>query len=269
MNALVAAPLVEILRELAEQLGRVADGLESTAKEEPMVVLAGVSADVVGRLLTMRAGLVGVDQPSGAPEEFVDGKIEGLEVAIAMLGGKVPKERRRARGDTAGTSDAPKQSNANHLEVSPGRALVEERILSVLASRQGQDTPDGELAVRTVYRLSGSFTAALGKLRAEGLLEGSGNENRITMAGLTWAPIGLCPVVLLREAWRRKLKTATNAILDYLLETPTIVRSAEEIAEACGYQLSGSFTAAIAELVRLELVDRRAVNRYEASRLLR
>ena len=178
MNALVATPLREAIVKLAAELGRVADEISHSATPLPQ------SGDVVERLLTIRAGLVGVDQPNGDAADFVAGKVEGLEVAISMLGGKVPKEKRRKEdGFLAERRRLLSLPNSYTGTVIPSKLAkvsgAGDRLLHVLRVRGPQTR--AQLAIASCYSVrSGSYAAALARLREEALVS-DGEDGRIEL----------------------------------------------------------------------------------------
>jgi len=133
----------------------------------------------------------------------------------------------------------------------------EHAILNVLATRKPSKTTVEQVAILAGYRLSGSFNAALARLRADNLIAGPGSDLEITPAGIREAgPVTPLPKGRdLVAYWQRQLGPAEGRILGVVATHPRGI-TVEHIADATGYQRSGSFNAALAKLRKLELITR-------------
>lgn len=132
-------------------------------------------------------------------------------------------------------------------------APCETAILTALA-QYGIRT-DKQLAVLTGYRLSGTFGAALANLRSAGYIM-RGTPIRITDDGKkTIGRVEPLPSgAALFEHWAEKLSPCEVSILEALRAYGEM--KAETIAEMTHYQMSGTFSGALATLRKLGLVKR-------------
>jgi hypothetical protein len=134
---------------------------------------------------------------------------------------------------------------------------MEKTILSVLAQYPATGRSAPQVAIQAGYALSGSFSNAVSNLRTAGFIEGGSDQLRITSAGLEnnggADPLPLGPGLL--EYWRRQLPNMERMILETVSKNYPIGK--EALAEACGYQMSGSFSNALSKLRTLGLVNGR------------
>lgn len=188
----------------------------------------------------------------------------------AMNGVNEQRERALESGhkfEAPGFSKASRQREITSDNSSLGKC--ERAIMSVLAQYpQGRNSK--QVAVISGYSItSGSFAAALGKLRAEGYITGSASRIEITKDGL--AVLGAVDRLpqgrALAEYWYAQLDKCEREILRYAVDGYPKSFPIADIATATGYSpTSGSLAAAIGKLRKLELVDGRGEVR--ASELL-
>ncbi len=124
----------------------------------------------------------------------------------------------------------------------------ERKVLTVLAQHATHDDGDKGLTQKTVaaragYSLSGTFSNILGALRGKGLITGTGQAPLvITAEGLTQLgtyeemPLG----AELLTWWKAKCSGPEGKVLDALATGGSMSQS--DLAAACGYSLSGTFS---------------------------
>lgn len=147
-----------------------------------------------------------------------------------------------------------------------GRA--ERALLAVMAQRIPKSSSRTQIAVLSGYSSgSSTFANALGKLRTLELVEGRGDDNRITEAGLEALgehdapPRGRALVTW----WLGKLGKAERAMLECLIASYPAALTKEEISGATGYSgNSSTFANALGRLRTLELVEGRGDARASA-----
>lgn len=155
--------------------------------------------------------------------------------------------KREAEASGYQTTD-PRYSGADDTKQAGGDITGPERkVLAVLA--QHADQHAGGLTQKTVaaragYSLSGTFSNILGSLRSKSLITGTGssplvitNEGKIQLGHYEWLP---APGVELREWWKTKCSGPEGKVLDALATGGSMSQS--DLAAACGYSLSGTFS---------------------------
>ena len=132
----------------------------------------------------------------------------------------------------------------------------ERKILAALAQY-----PPGrsktQVAILTGYsHKGGAFNNYLSALRSKGLIEGSGDNLKITEMGLSTGPYEPLPSGQeLIEFWIRQLGKAERAALSSLIEAYPSSLTKEGIAAVAGYEPNGgSFNNALSKLRTLELI---------------
>jgi len=122
----------------------------------------------------------------------------------------------------------------------------ERAILGVLANfQEGCDI--GKIAVLAGYRIQGSFRNSLSQLRSLGYLSGSSSETmRITNEGFAAIQDGYTPLPKGKDLiayWmnHRSFGKCEKAILEYLTSEYPSGKTIDQIAEATGYRVQGSF----------------------------
>lgn len=237
-GAAAFAPFVVYLRKLAKVYDMNADDRAVGLLQAADILEAG------------RAVLV--DEPASSPAPAAGGRGYFVKPAVSSV-----ETRRAARGLAAGlrklvTAPAPRMAKpATSGEMSRcGRS-----ILAVLVQR-GRPTTRVQLSILSGYRQSGSFTAALADLRRRVLITGDAKGFAVTDAGRAAAgrvealPTG--PGLL--EYWSTRLGECASTLLQVLAAAYPSEVTRDELAQRTGYRLSGSFTAALAQLRALELV---------------
>ena len=139
--------------------------------------------------------------------------------------------------------------NPRYSGAEPGDLTGPERkVLTVLAQHSTHDDGDKGLTQKTVaaragYSLSGTFSNILGALRGKGLITGTGQAPLvITAEGLTQLgtyeemPLG----AELLTWWKAKCSGPEGKVLDALATGGSMSQS--DLAAACGYSLSGTFS---------------------------
>jgi hypothetical protein len=113
----------------------------------------------------------------------------------------------------------------------------------------------------TGYAVSGGgFNNYLGALRSRGLIEGDGDNLRITESGMralgSWEPLPAGSALV--DYWRARLGKAERLILEALTEVYPDALSKEQVAAKAGYEPSGGgFNNALGRLRTLELIQGR------------
>lgn len=144
------------------------------------------------------------------------------------------------------------------IKMTNGHGLPKcDRAILIALVTYGPST-DRRLSILTRYARSGSFTAALARLRAAGFITtASGEGISATTAGTAHlGPVEPLPRgAALLDYWIDRCGPCGGSILDVLVRAYPAEISSDRLAEATHYKLSGSFTAALAELRALGLVD--------------
>lgn len=136
---------------------------------------------------------------------------------------------------------------------------MEKTILAVLALYPGKGRSAAQVAIQSGYSMSGSFSNAISNLRTSGFIEGGRDRIMITAAGVDKNG-GAEPLPLgagLLDYWRGQLPLMERTILDAVARSSPVGKP--ELAEMCGYRLSGSFSNALSKLRTLGLVSGRGV----------
>jgi hypothetical protein len=148
------------------------------------------------------------------------------------------------------------------LSVGTGEKMAggERKILTALAQY-----PDGrtkrQASMLAGYAINGGgFNNYLSALRSKGWMEGSGENLRITLAGLdalgAFDPLPTGDALI--EHWKNQLEKAPRAILTALVETWPSAMTKEDVAAAAGYEPGGGgFNNALSRLRTLELIEGR------------
>ena len=218
--------------------------------------------------------------------EGTRGIIEGIQLSINTLRGRgveiddpAPPKTRAKRSSSPSSSlltstsivrNETKKTKATPTEVTPAThpALdkMQTAILLVAAGRYPEPTSDEMLSILTVYKRSGSFTAALGELRAQGLIEGDGSSNVVTSEGMgrVVVPVpGDRRVVrgsALAQRWIAKLERMEAKLLEASLALAKSMNSPisdDALAREADYRRSGSFTHALGRLRAIGLIGRK------------
>ena len=211
------------------------------------------------------------NEPDTVEHEHKKGIVVGMQMAIDKIcketGIEVddpppPKARRRALPTTAPASlvAVPAAEIAPHT--TNGLSKMAARLLRTAVAR-GRPIPNDELATLSGYSTSGSFSEALADLRDGGLFSGNGSANKVTPLGVARAgkvqPLPTGQKLLAH--WQSKLDVMPAKLLGVIVEIAAqqhedaIPNNA--IAEAAEYQMSGSFSSAMARLRKLNLIDRK------------
>lgn len=135
----------------------------------------------------------------------------------------------------------------------------ERKILAALA-QYPRGRSKTQVAILTGYsHKGGAFNNYLSALRGKELIEGSGDNIRITEQGLATGPYEPLPSgQALIEFWMRQLGRAERAILSCLIEAYSSSLTKEEIAAITGYEANGGgFNNALSKLRTLELIHGR------------
>lgn len=135
----------------------------------------------------------------------------------------------------------------------------ERKILAALAQYPRGRTKI-QVAILTGYsHKGGAFNNYLSALRSKGLIEGSGDNLRITDEGAATGPYTPLPVgEELIEHWMSQLGKAERSVLSVLIEAYPLGLAKEEVAARSGYEASGGgFNNALSRLRTLELIQGR------------
>ncbi|HZH33014.1 MAG TPA: helicase HerA-like domain-containing protein [Pyrinomonadaceae bacterium] len=166
-------------------------------------------------------------------------------------------------GRNGGSSHQPQQprpqpkraATSEDIKLSGG----ERKILAALA-QYPQGRTKTQIAILTGYsHKGGAFNNYLSSLRSKGLVEGSGDNIRITADGLATGPYEALPSGSeLIEFWMRQLGKAERSILTVLVDSYPRALSKEDVAALSGYEASGGgFNNALSKLRTLELIQGR------------
>jgi hypothetical protein len=133
------------------------------------------------------------------------------------------------------------------------------RVLTALTQFDPEPLDNQRIAVLAGYSVtSGSFGTTLGDLRRAGYIEGGGDQNRITPAGLAaLGPFEELPTGHeLRRYWISKLPRQAATILKVLCDAFPEELRADQVAVAADYSpTSGSFGTALGRLRTLRLIE--------------
>lgn len=132
----------------------------------------------------------------------------------------------------------------------------ERKILAALA-QYPRGRSKTQVAILTGYsHKGGAFNNYLSALRSKGLIEGSGENLRITERGLATGPYEPLPSGReFIEFWMRQLGKAERAILASLIEVYPSSLTKEDVARVAGYEPNGGgFNNALSKLRTLELI---------------
>ncbi len=146
---------------------------------------------------------------------------------------------------------------------SNGLNRCERAILTVLVQRNGKSTTERQLAVLTGYRRSGNFFAAIRAVKTAGLAEGKAHSLSVTPLGLETLPDEELPAPgeELVRYWMAKLPKTESVLLGQFVDHYPKYLFVDELASRSGYQVSGSFLAALRTLRTIELVERHPTDR--------
>jgi Skp family chaperone for outer membrane proteins len=168
------------------------------------------------------------------------------------------------KSQVAKKADLPVSTTAPRRAAGAGDAALtkaERALLAVLAQRHPKTTTRIQISILSGYsKKSSSFANALGALRSKGYVDGTGDANRATDAGLAAAgdydPLPTTGPALL-EHWLGKLTKAEAALLRALATAYPDGLSREELGLQADYSItSSSFSNALGSLRSLELVMR-------------
>jgi hypothetical protein len=143
----------------------------------------------------------------------------------------------------------------------------ERKILTALAQYEG-GLNKRRLALLSGYAVGGGgFNNYLSSLRTRGLLDGRGEDMRITNAGVgalgSYEPLPTGEA--LRRYWLQQCGKAERAILSALFDAYPDALTKDEIAARAGYEAGGGgFNNALSRLRTLELIDGRGEIRASA-----
>jgi hypothetical protein len=139
-------------------------------------------------------------------------------------------------------------------------AAGERRILTALAQYPAGRSKV-QVAVLTGYAATGGgFNNYISALRSRGLIEGDGDNLRISEPGIrtlgSWEPLPVGSALI--GYWRNRLGKAERLILEALAQVYPEVLTKEQVAANAGYEPSGGgFNNALGRLRTLELVQGR------------
>lgn len=144
----------------------------------------------------------------------------------------------------------------------PGVAMSKSAraILTVLAQRQGQNSTRGQLAILSGYSVTSStFQNAMSELRVAGNLNGQGDSNAITDAGIqalgSYDPLPTGDA--LRQYWMGRLSLSERTLLAAICAAYPRPILKPDLAEASGYsETSSTFQNALSGLRVRELITR-------------
>ena len=192
-----------------------------------------------------------------AVEQFVGPDLRGSSAVLTpLLAPVVAAKPKRAHANLTSSPSSISGGQADKRTSGPTDlspcALA---ILGVLAWSCRTLTAD-YISIYTGYSQSGSFSAALASLRKGGLIAGTGKGLEITNRGIDRAgkQIPFPTGEELLEMWSNKLDPCARAVLECLYLRRPAALSAAQIAGEAGYSMSGSFSAALSTLRKLELV---------------
>ena len=162
-------------------------------------------------------------------------------------------ERKSGSADVQTSGSADKRTSGQADERLSPCAIA---ILGVLARAHPKSLTVDYVAIYTGYSQSGSFSGALARLRKDGLIAGNSKALFARLEGLERAgkQIPFPTGEELLEMWSNKLDPCARAVLECLYLRRPAALSAAQIAEEAGYSMSGSFSAALSTLRKLELV---------------
>jgi uncharacterized protein len=156
---------------------------------------------------------------------------------------------------------APPPTTRSNGKANGSLPKAERAILTAAAQRNPKQSSRAQLSLLSGYSITSStFANALGALRTLGLIDGKGDENHITPAGLRAAgqvdpmPTGRQLV----DWWISRLPKAEAALLRVAAEYHPRAISRERLSQESGYSLtSSSFANALGRLRSLSLIQGR------------
>lgn len=158
-------------------------------------------------------------------------------------------------------------------DVEAGEITVpQQKILDSLAwwKNVGVDDPGkGVVAVMAGYKKSGNFDNLMGQLKAAGLIDyPGGGTATLTDQGQHAANYPDLPGDLLdlHQAWRAKLTRPQVRVLNVVMDNYPEDITKQDLADCCGYQISGNFDNIIGQLRKLGVITKRGM--IEATDLL-
>ncbi len=254
------------IAELKKQLAAKAAALVAPERVEVPVL----KAEQLEALKQYMAGLLGFQESIasqlGMARDHIESSVSSLErsvrAAIAMPHRPTGHRYHRSAGETKParavrhTPCAEMNGDLSETKLAAG----ERKILTALA-QYSEGRTKTQVAVLTGYAVTGGgFNNYLSALRSRGWIAGSGENLRITDAGLTMLG-GFNPLPTGQELanhWLRQLPRAERLILGALVERFPETVSKEELGGITGYEPSGGgFNNALGRLRTLELVEGR------------
>lgn len=239
-------------------------GTENRQRAEGLLQAAAyVDAELAGLRMTARALPPHVEAVARAIEGARDAIVEALLVGPRAAAARVEA----AHANAPAREDVSPASAPAPKSAIDGLSAVERAILTVLRLRHPRPSSARLVAVRSRYRMSGTFHEAVRSLRAAGYIAGKNEALAVTDEGRAR---GLLNVALeapggeLAQAWIVDLAAQPGRTLATLVDVYPRDMSTAEMLDATGYRPSGTFQAGIRELVRAGVVVKRR-RRYAAS----
>jgi uncharacterized protein DUF87/helicase HerA-like protein len=186
------------------------------------------------------------------------------EISSAISKSVTAKTEIPAHGKQNGNSThqpaRPKLKTAAVLDIGDLKISGGERKILAALAQYTQGRSKTQVAILTGYsHKGGAFNNYLSSLRSKGLIEGAGDNLRITNVGFATGPYETLPSGRpLIDFWMKQLGKAERAILQTLIDYYPDTLIKEEIAELAGYEANGGgFNNAISRLRTLELIQGR------------
>jgi DNA-binding transcriptional ArsR family regulator len=156
----------------------------------------------------------------------------------------------------------PNEGTSRDPEVADGSKLprAESSILKAIAQRHPRPCSRAQASLISGYSItSSSFSNALSALRSAGLIEGMGDDMRLTHVGLVCVGEVARPVSAqsMQDFWLSRLPKAEASLLALLINAYPKPLSKAELSSASGYsETSSSFSNALSALRTAELITR-------------
>lgn len=251
-NAAVAA-IAEHARDLHAELEAAQASLSGAVATAAQIMKA------VNTVTLPERGIV-VDY-NGPPVFGRDDPPSRRELQNSVRSGAMTINRARQIMNGSGDGKVPRALYTPTADIAAGLGKAERAILIAAAQRHPKPASRAQLSILSGYSsTSSSFSNACGALRTAGYLEGRGDDNRITAAGIAVLgsyerpPRGRGLI----EWWAGKLGKAERSMLHAVTQAYPKPVSKATLSKITGYSdTSSSFSNALGKLRSLQLIEGR------------
>jgi len=177
-----------------------------------------------------------------------------------MVRSEVAKQFAAARSARVTAEPAParrileSRTPVRHTNGSVPLQGIDRKLLQALATHGPSSVK--RLAILAGYSQSGTFSAAITRLRRGGYIVSMSGSHAITDLGRPLVSVGPLPTgQALMDYWSSRLGSCGTSILEVLVRAYPLEVKTAELAEATHYKASGTFSATQTKLRHLGLVD--------------